>query len=288
MDNKTKSVLSSRKLHRKRLSGITTIELAAVVSILIVISALTLNITVLIFAADICDRACKDCARAAGQQGTVGQAVSAMKAALTTHPYDGTVIQSITAELITYEDYGSGNGAGQTTSTGTSGPIGTTSTNSGTIGGAVPPPGVGGKGSSPGPFASVRTTLIARIPAPMVFFSLDMGSEASAQQGVSHGLIRFQSLYTYPITNTAGSVWIGATVGPTGPGGSLPGATNAGPTGPIGPGGPLGPLGPNGPGGPGGPAGPGGTGGPGGPAGVAGPAGPGGPSGPTGSYTPPG
>ncbi|MDP3507273.1 MAG: hypothetical protein Q8T09_04740, partial [Candidatus Melainabacteria bacterium] len=219
MVNKPKLVPSSRKLLRERLKGITAIELAAVVSILIVICAMALNITVLVFAADMCDRACKDCARAAGQQGTVGQAVSAMQAALVTHPYDGTVIQSLNAELITYEDYGAGNGAGQTSTTGTNGPIGTTSTTSATTGGAIPPPGAGGAGSSPGPFASVRTTLIARIPAPMVFFSLDMGSEASAQQGVAHGLIRFQSLYTYPITNTAGPVSIGAPGGPAGPGG---------------------------------------------------------------------
>jgi len=38
------------------------------------------------------------------------------------------VIQTLNAELITYEDYGAGNGAGQTSTTGTNGPIGTTST----------------------------------------------------------------------------------------------------------------------------------------------------------------
>jgi len=119
--NKPKSILPSRKLLRERLRGITAIELGAVVSILIVICALALNITVLVFAADMCDRACKDCARAAGQQGTVGQAVAAMQAALGTHPYDGTVIQSLAAELVTYEDYGSGGGLGAPTTTGTNG-----------------------------------------------------------------------------------------------------------------------------------------------------------------------
>ena len=242
MVNKPKSVPSSRKLLRERLKGITAIELGAVVSILIVICALALNITVLVFAADMCDRACKDCARAAGQQGTVGQAVAAMRAALGTHPYDGTVIQSLDAQLITYEDFNAGGGAGAPTTTGTSGPIGTTSTGFPAANGVVPPPSTG----TPGPFASVRTTLVARIPAPIVFFSVNMGTDASASQGVGNGLIRFQSLYTYPITNTAGPISIGATGGATNP----PGATNAGPTGPIGPGGPLGPLGPNGPGGP--------------------------------------
>ena len=65
--NTPKEIPHSRRLLKERLRGITAIELAAIVAILIVISALALNITVLIFAADMCDRACKDCARAAGQ-----------------------------------------------------------------------------------------------------------------------------------------------------------------------------------------------------------------------------
>jgi hypothetical protein len=121
-----------------------------------------------------------------------------MNAALATHPVDGTVIQSLGAELITYEDYGAG---GVTATTGTNGPIGTTTA---ATAAGVPPPGGGGAGSCPGPYASVRTTLIARIPAPIVFFSANFNTQATSQQGVGNGLIKFQSLYTYPITNTAG------------------------------------------------------------------------------------
>jgi hypothetical protein len=287
---KTDQVTHGRKTLKERLRGITAIELGAVVSILIVICALALNIAVLIFAADMCDRACKDCARSAGQMSKVGQAVDAMQASLSTHPVDGTVIQSLRAELVTYEDYLASGNNGSPTTTSTNGPIGTTT--AGTPG--VPLPGAGGAGSSPGPFVSVRTTLVARIPAPIVFFQANFGGDANAQQGAlaaGNGLITFQSLYTYPITNTAGPISLGNTngtpvntstgpggpgTGPTGPGstssptsssttsptttGTL-GSTDAGPTGPIGPGGPLGPAGPNGPGGPQGPGGPLGPGG---------------------------
>ncbi|MBU6455284.1 MAG: hypothetical protein KGS72_26170, partial [Cyanobacteria bacterium REEB67] len=111
---------------------------------------------------------------------TVGQAVAAMNAALLTHPYDGTVIQNIKAELITYEDYGAG---GVTSTTGSNGPIGTTTQDSVSKSfnpPQVPPPGGGGAGSCPGPYASVRTTLIARIPAPIVFFSANFGGNYGA------------------------------------------------------------------------------------------------------------
>ncbi|HNM52073.1 MAG TPA: hypothetical protein PKN86_20300, partial [Candidatus Obscuribacter sp.] len=179
MVKNTSEMPRNRKSLKERLRGITAIELGAVVSILIVICALALNIAVLIFAADMCDRACKDCARSAGQMGRVGQAVDAMQASLSTHPVDGTVIQSLNAELITYEDYLAAPNNGSPTTTSTNGPIGTTT--GGTPG--VPLPGAGGLGSSPGPFVSVRTTLVARIPAPIVFFQANFGAAPNNQQG---------------------------------------------------------------------------------------------------------
>lgn len=81
MNNKSptaRKALKSRLLSRLR--GVTAIELAAVVAILIVVTALTFNICILIFAADMCDRAARDCARAAGMMSTPRDAQNAMNA----------------------------------------------------------------------------------------------------------------------------------------------------------------------------------------------------------------
>ena len=148
-----------------RLRGITAIELAAVVAILIVITALSFNICILIFAADMCDRAARDCARAAGMMSTPQDAQNAMNASLLHHQTNapGWVITQFTSQLVVFEDYIDHDpvlpmvGAATTTTSGSTGSNG---------GGGVPLPTPLGSGS-PGPFVMVRTTLRARIPAPI-------------------------------------------------------------------------------------------------------------------------
>jgi len=80
-------------------------ELAASLPIFISVTIFSLNSASFIFAADFCDRACKDCARAAGQMSTPDEAVNAMNAAAATHPVDGVVFQQLTPELLVYQDY---------------------------------------------------------------------------------------------------------------------------------------------------------------------------------------
>ena len=102
---KARRALKSRLISRLR--GVTAIELAAVVAILIVVTALTFNICILIFAADMCDRAARDCARAAGMMSTPREAQNAMNAALLHHQTSspGYVITQFNAELVVFEDY---------------------------------------------------------------------------------------------------------------------------------------------------------------------------------------
>src|SRR3984957_12582195 len=90
--------------HRKK-RGVTTIELAASLPVFIAVTIFSINTAAFIFAADFCDRACKDCARAAGQMSTPDDAVNAMNAAAAAHPIDGFVIKKMYPELLIYEDY---------------------------------------------------------------------------------------------------------------------------------------------------------------------------------------
>ena len=65
----------------RNIRGTTTMELALSLPIFIAITIFSINTAAFIFAADFCDRACKDCARAAGQMSTPDDAVNAMNAA---------------------------------------------------------------------------------------------------------------------------------------------------------------------------------------------------------------
>src|ERR1700722_13116662 len=90
--------------HRKK-RGVTTIELAASLPVFIAVTIFSINMAAFIFAADFCDRACKDCARAAGQMSTPDDAVNAMNAAATAHPVDNFFFRQLSPELLVYQDY---------------------------------------------------------------------------------------------------------------------------------------------------------------------------------------
>ena len=176
-----------RNLYNYRDKGFTIVELGAIAFLIIVISALGLDIGILIFASDSCDKACKDCARAAGTAGrTPGQAEDAMNAALATHitSLNPLIMSNLTAQLMVYEDYSAG--TPNSTSGGTTGPWVTTtgsalpgnSTSSGSAG--VPSPYTPQQvyftnsyqrtANPPGPYVAVRTTMIANVPAPLFYF----------------------------------------------------------------------------------------------------------------------
>jgi hypothetical protein len=73
--------------------------------ILIIVTIFSINTGALIFAADFCDRAAQDCARAAGKMSTPDDAVNAMNATSLAHPVDGYFFRQLTPELLVYQDY---------------------------------------------------------------------------------------------------------------------------------------------------------------------------------------
>lgn len=155
------------------------------------------------FGADFCDRACKDCARAAGQMSTPDDAVNAMNAAAAAHAVDGIFITKMYPELLLYQDYNDGS-ANETP------PYGTTQAYLGKNGPDNITPVTHTddektdlndpeQTTSPGPHVQVRTTLFVHIPVILTLFGnkLFAGNVASDPQ-----LFRFQSSYTFPLTNT--------------------------------------------------------------------------------------
>ena len=180
----------------------TSLELASTAFILVVISIFSIDAVSLIFGADFCDRACKDCARAAGQMSTPDDAVNAMNAAAAAHPVDGTFVTRMYPELLVYQD--NNDGASVETPR-----YGTTSAYLGKNGpnNVIPADREGAddtdsrnpeKTGSPGPYVLVRTTLYLRIPVTLTFFNnrLFTGNVKTDPQ-----LFRFQSSYSFPITN---------------------------------------------------------------------------------------
>jgi len=190
---------------RKRKMGATAIELIATMPVLIVVTALSLDLAVLMFGVDFCDRTCKDCARVAGQMSTPDDAVNAMNAAAAAHRIDGFVIHKMYPELLIYEDYNYSAKAPTPK-------YGTTANYLGKNGpdNVTPANGINDKEServdytdpnqtnSPGPYVVVRTSLVMRIPITISFFNLKLVANNV------HGdpqLFKVQSLYTFPITN---------------------------------------------------------------------------------------
>ena len=127
--------------------GVTLVELAAMMFLFVIIALLGLDMGILVFAADTCDKTCRDCARAAGTGRTPGQAIDAMNAALATHAstLNAFVMSNLQAQLMVYEDYSPN--TPNTNSAGTNGPWVTTTgsvmpstTSTSGAGGVVPGP----------------------------------------------------------------------------------------------------------------------------------------------------
>jgi Flp pilus assembly protein TadG len=226
--------MQSAKLnHSKSNSGVTTMELAVSLPIFIAVTMFSINLTAFVFAADFCDRACKDCARAAGQMPTPDQAVNAMNAAAANHPVDNLLFQQLTPELLVYQDY---NNSSKTPTPA----YGTTSDYNASNGANNITPARDSKdlqtfvekksnlkrdrlpnniyktadidikdidavladpnqNLTPGPYVVVRTSMLMHIPISISLFGIKLfgGNVEDNPQ-----LFQFHSLYTYPITNT--------------------------------------------------------------------------------------
>ena len=220
---------------KRKKRGATTIELAASLPILIIVTIFSINTGALIFGADFCDRAAQDCARAAGEMSTPDDAVNAMNATALGHPVDGFLFQQLSPELLVYQDY---NLSSKPTPKygSTSAYLGENGANDITpatsaeelkqLSAAENPKPVKiseadisiaakqdiistakldailsdpNQTTMPGPYVVVRTTMIMRIPIPIELCGVKVF--AGNVEG-NFQLFRFSSVYTFPITNT--------------------------------------------------------------------------------------
>ncbi len=190
-------------IKNKRRQGFSVLELVISLPILLAITFLSINVMALAFGADYCDKACQDCARAAGEMATPDDAVNAMNAACKAYTVDGKFFAKLYPELLVYEDYN------QSTSLPTPN-YGSTRAYKAKNGPNnitpkpdpfVPKPAKEEDAftSNLGPHVVVRTTLIMRLPVTISMFGgkIFIGNcEIDTQQ------FKFQATYTFPIVNT--------------------------------------------------------------------------------------
>src|SRR5580698_1416120 len=106
MQSKAINLISNLIRRKKYRNGFTIVELASMALLVVITAALGLDIAILIFASDTCDKACRDCAKAAGTAGrTPGQAEDAMNAALASHisTLNPLIMSNLTSQLMVYE-----------------------------------------------------------------------------------------------------------------------------------------------------------------------------------------
>ena len=139
--------------------GSAFIEIAISFSVMILLAALGLDLTLITLAMFSNDKACRDAARAAAQQTSSAAALTAAQAQLKVHATDGIFVSqpTLTSQAspnFVYNDYG-GN-----------------------------PP------TNQSAYVTVTTTVTIKLPAPIIFYGVSF---------LSSGNVVFTRRYTYPI-----------------------------------------------------------------------------------------
>lgn len=142
--------------------GIGCIEVAISTFMMIAISSLALDSTLIIIASSLNDAACRDAARAAAQCNNSASALQAAQTQLAMHATDGYFVSqpqltSTTSPDFVYQDF-SGN-----------------------------PP------QNTSPYVTVTTAVNVRVPCPIVFFGVGFNSQSS------NNTMLFKRQYTFPI-----------------------------------------------------------------------------------------
>jgi hypothetical protein len=170
-----------KRLPRKRTSGVLAIEIAISAFLIIAIAAFGACLTCIIWGMSVNDIACRDAARAAGQQSSGTQAQLAANTQLQSHATDGYWVTQPTLTNFVYCDYGP-----QTTFGNTPGSPSGTPPSSATI---------------PTPYVVATTQVYVRVPVPANFFGIQFGFQSSAANG-GNGMLQFTRSYVYPIIKT--------------------------------------------------------------------------------------
>lgn len=144
---------------RRNKTGVASLELAVSAFILIVFSALWLDVTLITYAMQLNDACCRDAARAAAQQSDSTKAILAAQSQMAVHSTDGFFVQqpfmpSALSPDFVYQDYS-----------------------------GKPP-------ASTSPYVTVTTAVNIKLPAPIFFFGAKF---------MQSGTVQFKRRYTYPI-----------------------------------------------------------------------------------------
>ena len=144
--------ISYRKLRGQ--SAMSFAEVAASSFLVIIMAALALDISLLIFAFSVNDKACIDVVRVAAQQTTASQAMIFASASIKNHKTDGVFISPIALTLLNYHDYGGTPPVGET------------------------------------PYVQVTTSVTVKMPVPLYFFGASWTNDMHYSQTYTSPIIK--------------------------------------------------------------------------------------------------
>jgi hypothetical protein len=147
-----------KKLHLSRnsnSSGFSFMEVAISSFLVMVLAVVAINISILVFACALNDKACRDAVRAAAQQPTSSKAQNFALASVKNHKTDGFFISPVQMTNFNYNDFG----------------------------GAPPPAGQC-------PYVQVTTSVNVTLPAPVIFFGSSMTNHMTFSQIYTSPIIK--------------------------------------------------------------------------------------------------
>jgi hypothetical protein len=145
--------IAGKNKYRKR-SGLSFPEVAATSFLVIVLAIFTADISLIIFAVSVNDKACRDVVRAAAQQATAPKAMLFAQASVKNHATDGVFVSPIVLTVLNYNDYGGNPPAGTT------------------------------------PFVQATTTVKVTTPTPIYFFGATFTNKLQFSQTYTSPIIR--------------------------------------------------------------------------------------------------
>jgi hypothetical protein len=120
----------------------------------IILAVFTADISLIIFAVSVNDKACRDVVRAAAQQATAAKAMLFAQASVKNHATDGIFVSPIVLTVLNYNDYGGNPPAGAT------------------------------------PFVQATTTVKVTTPAPLYFFGATFTNKFQFSQTYTSPIIK--------------------------------------------------------------------------------------------------
>jgi hypothetical protein len=136
-------------------SGFSFIEVAISSFLVMTLAVVAINISILVFACSVNDKACRDAVRAAAQQPTAAKAQNFAMASVKNHQTDGFFISPVQLTSFNYNDFG-----------------------------GSPPP------SGQCPMVQVTTSVDVTLPAPLLFFGATMTNKMKFSQIYTSPIIK--------------------------------------------------------------------------------------------------